>query len=99
MTTRTTTANGRTKADAGYLARIDECLRQIKAIHKAIVQERASGRKVTARIDRNIEEIQIIIGRVEATFWVRPPTPVSGGGNEEKPARPRGIADPCRTAC
>ena len=68
MTTKVATANGLTKADAKYLTLIDKYLAEIKAIHKDIVRKRTDGRKVTARIDRNLKEIQTIINRVEATL-------------------------------
>lgn len=68
MTTRTATANGMSKQDANYLVRIDRCLGDIKSIHHDIVRKRAEGRKVKARIDRNLRDIQAVIDRVEATF-------------------------------
>ena len=68
MTTRTATANGLSKQDANYLARIDRCLGDIKSIHHDIVRKRTEGRKVKARIDRNLRGIQAVIDRVEATF-------------------------------
>jgi hypothetical protein len=68
MTTRTATVNGLSKQDTSYLARIDRCLGDIKVIHHDIVRKRTEGRKVKARIDRNLREIQAVIDRVEATF-------------------------------
>jgi len=68
MTTRTATANGLSKQDANYLVRIDRCLGDIKSIHHDIVRKRMEGRKVKARIDRNLREIQTVIDRVEATL-------------------------------
>ena len=68
MTTRTVTVNGLSKQDANYLVRIDRCLGDIKSIHHDIVRRRSEGRKVKARIDRNLKEIQAVIDRVEATF-------------------------------
>ncbi|MBI3851340.1 MAG: hypothetical protein HY298_13850 [Verrucomicrobia bacterium] len=68
MTTKAVTANGASRQDANYLARIDSCLREIKAIHKDIVGKRTEGRKVSAIIRRQHEEIQTILDRVEATL-------------------------------
>ena len=68
MTTRTATANGLSKQDANYLARIDQCLAEIKTIHHDIVRKRVEGRKTKARIDRNLRDIQAVIDRVEATL-------------------------------
>ena len=68
MTTKVGTANGMTKGDAKHLASIEKYLAEIKNIQKDLVQRRADGRKVTARIDRNLKEIQTIIDRVEATL-------------------------------
>ena len=68
MTTRTAAANGLSKQDANYLARIDRCLGDIKSIQHDIVHKRTEGRKVKARIDRNLRRIQAVIDRVEATF-------------------------------
>ena len=68
MTTRTATVNGLSKQDASYLTRIDRCLGDIKVIHHDIVRKRTEGRKVKARIDRNLREIQAVIDRVEAAF-------------------------------
>ncbi|PYJ83747.1 MAG: hypothetical protein DME22_14980 [Verrucomicrobia bacterium] len=67
MTSKTATANGLSKQDANYLARIDRCLGEIKTIHEDIVRKRTEGRKTKARIDRNLKEIQAVIDRVEAT--------------------------------
>ena len=68
MTTRTATANGLTKQDANYRARIERYLGDIKSIHQDIVRKRVEGRKTKARIDRNLKEIQAAIDRVEATL-------------------------------
>ncbi|MBI2925052.1 MAG: hypothetical protein HYY24_05030 [Verrucomicrobia bacterium] len=68
MTTRAATANGLTKGDAYYLARIDECVREIDAIRKNIARKRAEGRKVSANIRRQQKEIQTILTRVEAAL-------------------------------
>lgn len=68
MIARTATANGMSKQDASYLARIDRCLGDIRSIHQDIVRKRTEGRKVRARIDRNLKEIQAAIDRVEATL-------------------------------
>ena len=68
MTTRTATANGLSKQDSNYLARIDRCLGDIKTIHHDIVRKRTEGRKVKARIDRNLKEIQTVIDRVQTAF-------------------------------
>ena len=68
MTTRTATVNGLSKQDASYLARISRCLGDIKSIHHDIVRKRTEGRKVKARIDRNLRGIQTVIDRVEAAF-------------------------------
>ena len=68
MTTRTVTANGLTKQDANYRARIERYLGDIKSIHQDIVRKRVEGRKTKARIDRNLREIQAAIDRVEATL-------------------------------
>lgn len=68
MTTKTATANGSSKQDANYLARIDRYLGEIKTIHHDIVCKRTEGRKVKNRIDRNLKEIQAVIDRVEATL-------------------------------
>ena len=68
MTTRTAAANGLSKQDANYLVRIDRCLGDIQSIHHDIVRKRTEGRKVKARIDRNLREIQTVIDRVEATL-------------------------------
>ena len=68
MTTRTATANGLSKQDSNYLARIDRCLGDIKSIHHDIVRKRTEGRKVKARIDRNLKEIQTVIDRVQTAF-------------------------------
>ncbi len=67
MTTKAATANGASKEDARYLALIDKDLAEIKAIQKDIVRKRTEGRKITARIDRNLKAIQAIINRVAAT--------------------------------
>jgi pyruvate-formate lyase-activating enzyme len=68
MTTKAATANGVTKEDAKYLPLIDEYLAEIKAMHENISLRRANGRKIMARIDRNLKGIQAIIQRVEATL-------------------------------
>jgi hypothetical protein len=68
MTTRAPTSNGLRKTEANYLARIDEYLRRIDVIYKDIVRTRKAGRKVRTRIDRNLEEIQKIIDRVQANL-------------------------------
>ena len=68
MTTKAATANGLTKQEAKYRELIDRDLSEIKALQKDIVRRRWQGRKVTARIDRNLKEIQAIIDRVEATL-------------------------------
>jgi hypothetical protein len=68
MTTRTVTTNGLSKQDSNYLQRIDRCLGDIKSIRQEIVRKRSEGRRVKARIDRNLKEIQTVIDRVEATF-------------------------------
>ena len=68
MTTKATTANGQTKAEARYSALIDKYLGEINRIHKDIVRRRLAGRKVTAQIDRDLKGIQTIIDRVEATL-------------------------------
>ena len=68
MPTKTATVNGLSKQDANYLARIDRYLGNIKSIHQDILRKRTEGRKVKARIDRNLREIQAVIDRVEATF-------------------------------
>jgi hypothetical protein len=68
MITRTATANGLSKQDVSYRDRIDRCLGDITSIHHEIVRKRTAGRKVKARIDRNLKEIQAVIDRVEATF-------------------------------
>jgi len=68
MTSRTVTANGLSKQDANYLTRIDRYLGDIKSIHQDIVRKRTEGRRVQARIDRNLKGIQAIIERVEATI-------------------------------
>ncbi len=67
MTTKAATANGASKEDAKCLALIDKDLAEIKVIHKDIARKRGEGRKITARIDRNLKEIQAIINRVAAT--------------------------------
>ena len=59
------------KQDARYLVMIDDCLDEIKTIHKDIVQKRIQGRKVKNRIDRNLDRIQTTIDRVKAAIWVR----------------------------
>ena len=70
MTTRTATANGLSKQDANYLTRIDRCLGDMRSIHQDIVRKRTQGRKVKARIDRNLKEIQAVIDRVEGPDFV-----------------------------
>jgi len=69
MTTKSM-ANGLTsgKAEAKYRELIDKYLAEMGTIHKDIVRMRRDGRKVTARIDRNLKEIQETIDRVEATL-------------------------------
>ena len=67
MTTKAATADGASKEDVKYLALIDRDLAEIKAIHKDLARKRTAGRKITARIDRNLKEIQAIINRVAAT--------------------------------
>ena len=67
MTTKAAAANGASQADAKELALIDKDLAEIRAIHKDLARKRAEGRKITARIDRNLKEIQAIINRVAAT--------------------------------
>ena len=68
MITKTADAGALNKQDANYRARIDRCLAEIKTIHKDIVRKRTGGRKVKARIDRNLKGIQAVIDRVEATL-------------------------------
>lgn len=68
MTTNTATANTLSKQDANYLARIDRCLGEIKTVHNDIVRKRKQGHKTKSRIDRNLNEIQAVIDRVEATL-------------------------------
>ncbi len=68
MTTKAAAANGLRKAEARYLALIDKDIALVRAIHKDIARKRAGGRKVTARIDRNLKEIQAIISRVKTTL-------------------------------
>ena len=67
MTTKAATANGVSRENAKCLALIDKDLAKIKAIHKGIARKRGEGRKITARIDRNLKEIQAVINRVAAT--------------------------------
>jgi pyruvate-formate lyase-activating enzyme len=67
MTTKAAIANGASKEEAKYLPLIDKYLAEIKAIHKDIVRKRTAGRKITARIDRNLKEIQATLDRVAAT--------------------------------
>jgi hypothetical protein len=57
MTPRSVTANRMSKQDPNYLARIDQYLGDIKSVQQDIVRKRTEGRKVTARIDRNLREI------------------------------------------
>ena len=68
MTMKAATANGLPKGEARYLALIDKHLAEISTVQKDIIRKRIQGRKVTARIDRNLKEIQTIIDRVEATL-------------------------------
>ena len=68
MTTKAATANDLPKGAARYLALIDKHLAEISTVHKDIIRKRTEGRKVTARIDRNLKEIQTIIDRLEATL-------------------------------
>ena len=70
MTTKGAIANGLrpSKADAKYRELIDRYLAEMRTIHKDIVRMRRNGRKVTARIDRNLKEIQATLDRVEATL-------------------------------
>jgi hypothetical protein len=68
MTTRAATANGLSKAEETLLELIDRRLAEIKVIEADIARKRAGGRRTSARIDRNLNEIQDIIDRVEATL-------------------------------
>jgi hypothetical protein len=68
VTTKAATANGTSKADAKYLALIDEDLAKIDAVRKDIARSRLAGRKVQASIDRKLKEIRGILNRVEATL-------------------------------
>lgn len=68
MTTNTATVNTLSKQDASYLARIDRSLGEIKTVHIDIVRKRKQGHKTKSRIDRNLNEIQAVIDRVEATL-------------------------------
>ncbi len=68
MTTKAAVASGVSKQDANYLSRIDKYLAEIRVVHKEIVRKRTEGRKVKARIDRKLKEIQATIDRVEATL-------------------------------
>ncbi len=63
-----TTAEVSTRDDAKYLTLIDERLCEINAIHRDVARKRAEGKKIGARIDRNLRQIQTIISRVEATL-------------------------------
>ena len=54
MTTKAETVNGLSKDQAKYLPQIDEYLAEIRAIHKDMSRRRANGRKIIARIDRNL---------------------------------------------
>ena len=68
MTTKVGIVNGLSKDEAKYLPLIDEYLAEIKAIHKDMSRRRANGRKIMARIDRNLKKIQTTIDRVESTL-------------------------------
>ena len=68
MTTKTAAANGVSNEEAKYRPLIDRDLAEISAIGEDIARKRAVGRKVTARIDRNLKQIQAIIDRVQATL-------------------------------
>jgi len=68
LTTKAATANGISRTDTHYLSRIDDCLREIKAIHKDIARKRTEGRTVSANIRRQQKEIRNILDRVEATL-------------------------------
>ena len=68
MTTKAATANGVTKEEAKYLPLIDKYLAELKAMQEDMSRRRANGRKIMARIDRNLKAIQTTIDRVEATL-------------------------------
>lgn len=56
------------KEDAKYLTLINKHLAEIQVIQQDMARRRAEGRKVKARIDRNLKQIQATIDRVEATL-------------------------------
>lgn len=56
------------KQDEKYLGLIEQCLAEIKAITVETARKRTEGRKVMARIDRNLKDIQTVIDRVAATI-------------------------------
>lgn len=68
MTVKTAIANGLSKQDAGYSARIEKSLAQIKSIQKEIAARRTAGLKTRKRIDRDLKAIQAVIERVQATL-------------------------------
>ena len=57
MTTKAATANGISRTDTHYLSRIDDCLREIKAIHKDLARKRTEGRTVSAELSHKLERL------------------------------------------
>ena len=68
MTTKFESFSGLSKDETKYLPLIDKYLTEIKAIHKDMSRRRANGRKIIARIDRNLKTIQTTIDRVASTL-------------------------------
>jgi len=60
--------NGVSKQDEKYLSLIDKYLAEIRIVSLNTARKRAEGRKVMARIDRNLKSIQTVINRVETTL-------------------------------
>ena len=67
MTTKAA-ADELSKEDVKYLTLINKHLAEIQVIQQDMARRRAEGRKVKARIDRNLKQIQATIDRVEATL-------------------------------
>lgn len=68
MTTKAIAANALGKQESKYLALIKSHLAEIKGIQENTARKRADGRKVKARIDRNLRQIQATIDCVEAAL-------------------------------
>ena len=67
MTTKTITANGLTKQEAGWLHAIDDCLAEMVTIRKRMKSTDQRIRRADASISRSLDETRAILRHVQAS--------------------------------